>query len=104
MYEERTKGSIFRSKARWYKEGEKITKYFYRLERQRFNHKTMSCVVLSDCSISRRQKDILCEQALFCKKLYSMDTNIEFTFVNRPNCKLSDQSKNELDLLIKTSS
>lgn len=35
----KTKGPIIRSKARWYKHGEKIHKYFLNLEKQHFNKK-----------------------------------------------------------------
>ena len=47
---------MFRAKARWYAEGEKNTKYFYRLEKQRANYKTMNCLIRPDGTISRNQK------------------------------------------------
>ena len=34
------KGSIFRSKVQWYEFGEKSNKYFYSLEKSRYNAKT----------------------------------------------------------------
>ena len=37
---ERTKGIIFRSKVKWQEEGEKNTKYFFSLEKARYNSKT----------------------------------------------------------------
>ena len=39
LIEYKTKGSIIRSKTRWYNEGEKITKYFLGLEKRHFNKK-----------------------------------------------------------------
>ena len=37
---DKVKGMIFRSKARWYEQGEKNTKYFFSLEKSRYNAKT----------------------------------------------------------------
>ena len=37
---ERAKGCMFRSKARWYEEGERNTKYFFALEKAKYNAKT----------------------------------------------------------------
>ena len=88
------------SKARWYKEGEKNTKYFYRLEKQHYNNKTITCIILSDGSISRNQKKILHEQARFYKKLYSSDTEINFTFIKESQVKLSEDEKLDIDRLI----
>ena len=45
IYAERTRYSMFRSKVRWYGEGEKSTKYYFRLEKQRFNHKAMTVLI-----------------------------------------------------------
>ena len=39
LIEYKTKGSIIRSKTRWYNEGEKNTKYFLGLEKRHFNKK-----------------------------------------------------------------
>ena len=40
IIEEETRGSIIRSRARWYEEGEKSTKYFLNLEKRNFNKKS----------------------------------------------------------------
>ena len=37
----KTQGAILRSKAKWYNEGEKNTKYFHNLEKRHFNSKTI---------------------------------------------------------------
>ena len=47
-HEEKTKASIFRSKARWYREGERGTKYFFCLEKLRYNQRMMICLVRED--------------------------------------------------------
>ena len=46
--ESRTKASILRSKARWYREGEKSTKYFLNLEKIRYNQRTIICLIKED--------------------------------------------------------
>ena len=50
---------MFRAKARWFKERKKNIKYFFRLEKQKYNNKAMSCLVRDDGTISRKQKEIL---------------------------------------------
>ena len=42
MYEEKGTGAIFRSKARWTENGEKPTKYFFNLEKTRYEKKIVS--------------------------------------------------------------
>ena len=69
---ERTKGSIFHSRARWYN-----SKYFYSSEKQRFNNRTMTCVVLPDGHISKKQKYILAMQSQFYQKIYKSNSEVE---------------------------
>ena len=42
IYEEKGRGAIFRSKARWTENGEKPTKYFFNLEKTRYEKKIIS--------------------------------------------------------------
>ena len=70
---------------------------FFRLEKQRYNQKTMNCVIREDGTISKKQRDILKEQANFYQRLYKADTSIEFTFVNKTDVKLSDVEKASLE-------
>ena len=39
IYENKGKGSIVHSKARWTKQGEQPTKYFFNLKKRNYNHK-----------------------------------------------------------------
>ena len=55
-YEIKTKGSIFRSKARWYAEREKSSKYFFNHEKLRYNQRMMTCLVKEDGTISKNKK------------------------------------------------
>ena len=89
--------SIFRARARWYDEGEKNTKYFFRLEKQKYNNKTMYVLIREDGSISKNQKEILKMHSEFCKKLYTADLDIQFTFVNKYGIKLTNGEGDELD-------
>ena len=42
IYKEKGRGVIFRSKARWTEDGEKPTKYFFNLEKTRYEKKIIS--------------------------------------------------------------
>ena len=69
FYEGKTKSSMFRCKAIWYGEGEKSSKYFFSLEKLRYNQRAMVCFVNPDGSISRKQKEILSRQSQFYQNL-----------------------------------
>ena len=49
---ERAEGVMFRSKARWQEEGEKNTKYFFSLEKARYNAKTCFKLIQEDQEIT----------------------------------------------------
>ena len=63
----------------------------------------MTCVVLPDGTASKRQKDILSGQASFYRKLYTMATEVEFTFQsNQSHCSISQAQKDKLQEAITT--
>ena len=62
LEQEIIKGAIFRSKARWVREGEKCSKYFFALEKRNYSAKTMYQIKRSDGTIITQQKCILLEQ------------------------------------------
>ena len=97
MNRERTLGAIFRSRAQWYNEGEKNTKYFFNLEKSRSGAKNMSKVIKNDGSEVTDQKEILAELKLFYESLYTSDPNVKFQEVNDTNICLSDQHSKELE-------
>ena len=74
----RAEASIFRSKCKYAKDGEKCTKYFFSLEKRRYLEKNMKCVYMDDGRCSTNQKDILAEQTRFYKELYTSDRNVDF--------------------------
>lgn len=65
------KGTIVRSKARWYENGEKNSKYFLNLEKRNFLRKKISKLKLSNGEETEDPNTILAEGKMFYKNLYS---------------------------------
>ena len=57
----------------------------------------MTCVVIEDGRISKRQKDILHMQSKFYQKLYTANSEVQFTFTNNNGNKLTEIKKLETD-------
>ena len=76
----KTKGAILRSKVRWHEEGERNTKYFYSLEKQHHDIKTVSKLKVGDNCYIEDQFDILEEEKKFYESLYC-STNINSFFL-----------------------
>ena len=90
---EKAKAMLFRSKARWHELGEKSTKYFFSLEKARYNAKT--CFKLLDqegLEICDSQK-ILEAQRKYYQKLYEEDTDVEFTMQNIYDIKVKEEKR-----------
>ena len=71
------KGSIIRSKAKWLEEGEKPTNYFLNLENRNFTSKTIPKVEKENGDVVSKQEEILKEAKLFYEKIYTIDKDIE---------------------------
>ena len=67
----KTKGAIIRSKARWYNEGEKNSKYFLNLENRHCRRKTIMQIKASNGSYVTNDLDILEECNSFNSMLYA---------------------------------
>ena len=67
----KTKGAIIRSKARWYNEGEKNSKYFLNLENRHCRRKTIMQIKASNGSYVTNDLDILEECNCFYSMLYA---------------------------------
>ena len=80
---ERARGAIFRSKVKWYEEGEKNTKYFFSLEKARYNSKTCYKLIKEDGQEVTNQSEILQEQFNFYQNLYSVDQEVQFNMQNQ---------------------
>ena len=79
---QRVQGIMFRSKAKWYEEGEKSTKYFLSLEKTKYNSKTCYKMLQDDGTEITTQDQILKMQKEFYQNLYSVDKEVNF---NMPN-------------------
>ena len=66
----KTKGCIKRSRARWYSEGEKNSKYFLNLEKRPFNSNTIRLLKKDNDTNITSDKDILNEGKHFYTELY----------------------------------
>ena len=90
---ERTKGLIFRSKARWYCEGERSSKYFYSLQNAKYNAKTSFAIFNSEHKIIEENEKILQCQKQFYEQLYSKDDFVKFDLENKTDIVVSDEQK-----------
>lgn len=95
--QEKTKSIIFRSKANWHLHGERSSKYFFALEKSNYNKKLMKAIRLKDNSISREDKTIMKEQAMFYRKLYKSNPDVHFLLKNETDIRLSEEQKTKLD-------
>ncbi len=82
IYEERAKGAIIRSRARWTELGEKNTKYFLNLEKRNHVNKCISKLQLDDDTIITNSNDILKEEVRFYSQLYTSATTDDSDFCN----------------------
>ena len=78
----RTQGVMFRSKIKWYEEGEKNTKYFFSLEKARYNAKTCHKILKDNGQEITDQQEILETQRQYYQELYKEDTGILFDLEN----------------------
>ena len=97
LEDERTNASMFRSRYKYYNEGEKCTKYFMGLEKRNYNKKNMFTILLDDGTVCTEQKEILNEQRKFYEKLYTKDESISFALNNTANVRLTPEQQSNLD-------
>ena len=94
---------MFRSRVKWYEEGEKNTKYFYNLEKARYNAKTCYKIITENNEEIVQSSEILKEQRNFFAELYSEDEDVKFTLVNEygiyvPECVKEVQEKSLVEV------
>ena len=90
---ERIKGVMFRSKAQWYEEGERNTKYFYALEKAKYNAKTCYKIITAQGQEITDPQLILEEQRNFYTELYSKDKNVNFSMENTEKLYVPEEIK-----------
>ena len=95
--DENTKGIIFRSKVRWVEEGEKSTKYFFNLEKARYNAKTSHTLIneKNNNEVVTNDDEILKLQKEHYQELYSKDDRLAFNLQNDTDIGVS---KEDFDL------
>ena len=82
---EKAKGTIFRTKTKWYEEAEANTKYFFNLEKRRYNARLCNKLLLETGEILENPKKILQEQERYYRELFKTDSNITFNLENTAN-------------------
>ena len=71
MAEEKTRGCIVRSRARWYESGEKCNKYFLNLSKRSYNKRHIKKLKSSAGSTIEDSKTILNEMKNYYQQLYT---------------------------------
>lgn len=71
MIQQQNVGAQIRSRAKWIEEGEKSTKYFFNLEKQRNSSNTIKQLKKEDGTNTFSQTEILNEEYNYYKKLYT---------------------------------
>jgi len=75
-YEEKGCMAIFRSKYRWVEKGERPTRYFFNLEKQNYNRKTITELQTDNNDIIKEKDNILETIEIFYEDLYSSKTTV----------------------------
>ena len=101
-YEAKGKGAILRSKVRWVEQGEKLTKYFFNLEKRNFNRKVITEIKREDGKTIVEEHEILKEIESFYGELYAsqvVDDNKAFDdfTCDLQTAKLTDEEREELE-------
>ena len=91
LQQEKTKAVMFRSKAQWYMEGERNSRYFYSLEKARYNAKTCNALFHEENIINDSQK-ILELQRQYYESLYTTDPAVRFQINNIDVIKIDEHS------------
>ena len=92
---ERIRGVMFRSKAKWYEEGEKNSKYFFSLEKAKYNAKTCYKLISTDGTEVSNPKEILKTQKEFYENLYDIDQDVNFNMNNTSGVYVPDNIKQQ---------
>ena len=95
--QEQAKAIIFRSKVKWYEEGEQNSRYFFSLEKARYNAKTCYKIINEENFEIVDPKLILEEQRKFYEKLYSVDEDVCFTLINQSGIQVPESIKQDQD-------
>ena len=76
FYEKKTEGAMIRAKAKWLKDAEKNTKYFFNLEKRNYINKTIQQLINDKGDTITDFKEVLAEERSFYKSLYSKNHTV----------------------------
>ena len=100
---ERTRSALFRSKAKWYEEGGKNTKYFLSLEKSRSCARVCHAVLKENGALVEQPEQVLSEQKSFYQQLYTADKSVKFDMINNTSVKVSARDREILNRNIQMS-
>ena len=91
------RAAAFRSKAKWIREGEKNSKYFFALEKSNYNKKVITQLYDEQGAICNHQSKNLEIQRNFYENLYSIDPTVNFTLKNESGVQVMEQDRDFLE-------
>ena len=98
LLETKAREALFRSRYKWATEGEKSTKFFFNIEKERYLKKAMIMIRKEETNeIIVDREGVLNEQVNFYQKLYSKDPKVEFELTNDTNIRINENWKLKLD-------
>ena len=100
LMSKKAQGAIMRSKARWYNEGERSSKYFFALEKSRSGGKNISVLINDENKEITNPAEILAEMSKFYSSLYTSDPQVVFNETNQEEIKINANERNSLEGLI----
>lgn len=97
---EKFKSSIFRSKCRWAEQGERSSKYYFNLEKNRYNQRNVKQLINNQGFVEENPRKILDLQAAYFKKLYNKDEEVFFNLENVKGNRIPQKLADDLDVEI----
>ena len=94
---EKARGAQIRARTKWVEEGEKNTKFFLGLEKNRAKQNTMTHLVKENGEIVTRQADVLHEQVNFYSALYAIPDEEENTMIEKTRQFMNNEDFPKLD-------
>ena len=93
LLNENIRGIIFRSQCKWYEYGECNSRYFFSLEKAKYNAKTCHVLTAEDGNLVKDPSDILKMQQKYYQTLYQKDENVVFSLKSTPPCAVPEHMK-----------
>ena len=91
LLSKKVKSAIFRTKAQWSMEAEKNSRYFFNLEKARYNAKICTKIFNKNGSLITKPEEVLEGQRCFYSELYTTDPKVKFNLeVDLPNTVSDD--------------